>query len=177
MIRGAALPTALPAALLAALLVLAGCGDDNDAAEAPAGVAPTPTALTPGAQAACQEALASGNIVEAGATVVAAKASTFGRITQWKNTLGGPDGPQPGLPAPPPGVRTDVQLDRTNRAPTVVCVFRGDPRPISRPTGAPGNTTGTRAIVQGPGAYGLDAIGDPDRLVAQLESLPAAPEG
>ncbi len=54
-----------------------------------------------------------------------------------------------------------------------VCVFRTWARSPSVPAGDTTVFDGVRLLVQSPDAFAVDAMGDADRLAADLDGLPA----
>lgn len=124
---------------------LAACGGGDSAATA---------------ERTCTDAAANGTVGYDTSGLVRAKRTTAAGFAAWMDVRNGRDSPRP--------VPTELEGDPA--APVTLCVYRADdlapPGPLGRPP-----ATGVSLILTGAGAARLEAMGDADRLAAQLDNL------
>lgn len=145
------------------VLALAACAGDPEVATTDVAGTPAPPVASVCAVLANEPEIKG----DGPATVVRAETTTTAGLSQWLERRA-PDGPTEPLTS-----YQGIDATAPAEAPAYVCVFKTDPRPISRPPGSQGTPNGVRVIAQSPEAFAIDAIGPVESLVTQLESLPA----
>lgn len=140
-------------AVISGLMILTACSSSDLSAE--------PALMT--AASECTAAATDPQIAGGGeAELVRSEETTQRGLASWLASRHGPDGPSQ---TAPPSTNPPDSL-------VYVCVYRlSVPRQISVPAGSTAATDGIRVFTNSGRQVTLDAIGDPDRLAQDLDSL------